>query len=187
MIYLTSDLHFCHNKNFIYEPRGFYMVKHMNEAIVENWNKTVDMEDDVYVLGDIMLNDNDTGIKLLKSLKGHLHIILGNHDTDSRIELYSECYNVCEITCADRLKYDGYHFFLSHYPCFTGNIEKESLKQMTINLFGHTHQPTNFFIDARGKEIPHMYHVGVDSHNCTPISLDEIINDVRVAWKKNST
>ena len=26
MIYLTSDTHFCHNKDFLYEPRGFQSI-----------------------------------------------------------------------------------------------------------------------------------------------------------------
>ena len=34
-IWLTSDLHFCHNRDFIYEPRGFASVHEMNEAIIK--------------------------------------------------------------------------------------------------------------------------------------------------------
>ena len=62
---------------------------------------------------------------------------------------------------------------MSHYPTLTGNLEKESLHQCTLNLFGHTHQQTNFYQD-----IPYMYHVGVDSHNCHPILLDTIIEEM---------
>ena len=62
---------------------------------------------------------------------------------------------------------------MSHYPTFTANLEKESLKQCTINLYGHTHQQSNFYND-----IPFMYHVGVDSHNNCPVSIDEAIRDM---------
>ena len=172
-IWLTSDLHFCHNRGFLYEPRGFTNVYDMNEAIVKNWNERVGPEDTVYLLGDVMLNDNETGLKLLKQLKGHIIIVLGNHDTDVREALYRECWNVCDVVPAARLKYKGYHFFMTHYPCFTANLEKESLKQCTCNLYGHTHQKTNFFQD-----IPFMYHVGVDSHNCAPVLLDDIIEEM---------
>lgn len=173
MIWLTSDPHFCHDREFIYEPRGFNNVWDMNQTIVNNWNKAVAPEDDVYLLGDVMLNNNEEGIKLLKQLKGNIHIILGNHDTDTRVALYKECWNVREVTLAAKIKYKGYHFFMTHYPCFTGNLEKESLKKCTCNLFGHTHQNTNFYQD-----IPFMYHVGVDSHNCTPVLIDDIIIDM---------
>lgn len=145
----------------------------MNEAIVERWNNVVQPEDIVYVLGDIMLNDNDTGLKLLKSLKGDIRIVLGNHDTPTREELYKGCWNVSEVALAAKLKYRGYHFFMTHYPCITSNLEKESLKQCTINLYGHTHQKDNFYQD-----IPFIYHVGVDSHNCTPVHIDQIIEDM---------
>ena len=36
MIYLTSDTHFCHNKDFLYEPRGFQSIEEHDEAIVKN-------------------------------------------------------------------------------------------------------------------------------------------------------
>ena len=63
---------------------------------------------------------------------------------------------------------------MTHFPCLTGNLEKEALTQMTLNLYGHTHQKTNFFEDR-----PYMFHVGVDSNNCAPISLDDIIVKMR--------
>lgn len=181
-IWTSSDLHFCHNRGFIYEPRGFKSVHEMNEAIIKNWNSVVNPEDDVYLLGDIMLNDNETGLKLLKSLKGNIHIVLGNHDSDARVELYDKCYNVVEIENAIRLKYNGYSFFMTHYPCFTANLEKESLKKCICNLYGHTHQHTNFYQD-----IPFMYHVGVDSHDCTPVSLDQVILDMEQKVKECKT
>lgn len=172
-IWLTSDLHFCHDRAFVYEPRGFSNIEDMNQAIVERWNTIVQPEDTVYVLGDIMLNDNKEGIRLLKSLNGRIHIVLGNHDTATREALYRECENVESVEIAARLKYRGYHFFMTHYPCLTGNLEKESLKQCTLNLYGHTHQQTNFFQD-----LPYVYHVGVDSHNCIPVHIDQIIEDM---------
>ena len=67
-IFVTSDLHFCHDRAFVYEPRGFSNVEEMNQAIVERWNAVVQPEDIVYVLGDIMLNNNEEGIRLFNSL-----------------------------------------------------------------------------------------------------------------------
>lgn len=145
----------------------------MNKAIIERYNAVIQPDDEVYVLGDLMLNNNEEGLNCIKQLKGHIHIILGNHDTPTRESLYRECENVVEVALAARLKYRGYHFFMTHYPCFTGNLEKESLKQCTCNLYGHTHQQTNFYQD-----IPFMYHVGMDSHNCTPVLLDQVIEDM---------
>ena len=171
-IFVTSDLHFGHDRGFLYEPRGFDSVYDHDEGIIENWNNVVSPDDDVYVLGDLMLNDNAHGVECIKRLKGPIHIIYGNHDTDARKKFYDELGVV--HGWADVIKYRKYNFYLSHFPTMTGNLEAESLHQCMINLFGHTHQQFNFYQD-----MPFMYHVGCDSHNNTPVLLDDIIDDIK--------
>ena len=178
-IWLTSDWHFNHSRAFIYEPRGFQSVEEMNEATVERHNSLVAPGDEVYVLGDLCLGGGEADIaqknkELIERMNGNLHIILGNHDTPARIKMYATCKNVIDIKYADMIHYSGYHFYLSHFPTLTGNLEKESLKQCTCNLFGHTHQCNNFFEDR-----PYMYHVGTDSHNCYPVLLDDAIEEMK--------
>lgn len=145
----------------------------MNEEQVRKWNSVVMPDDDVYILGDLMLSD-PSNIEYLERLKGKIHIILGNHDTSNRERMYRNLYNVVEVAeVGIRLKYNEYHFVLTHYPMLTGNLEKESLRQMNLNLFGHTHQTTNFYND-----MPFMFHVGVDSHDGYPVLLDTIIESM---------
>lgn len=178
-IFLTSDTHFGHDREFIWKTRGFNSVKEMNETIVQKWNDTVSTEDDVYVLGDIILGD-PSNIEYVKRLNGKLHIVLGNHDTANREKMYRELSNVVEVAeVGIRLKYKKHHFVLTHYPMMTGNFEKESLKQMSLNLYGHTHQVGNFYND-----MPFMYHVGVDSHDCYPVLLDDIIEEMYAKVKE---
>lgn len=174
MIYFTSDLHFGHDREFIWGPRGFQSSFEHDETIIKNWNKLITEEDEVYILGDLMLGDNAAGRKKLAQLRGKLHIIWGNHDTEPRKQIYSTLHNVVQVHgYADILKYKGYTFYMSHFPTMTANLEAESLKRGTLNLFGHTHQQTNFYQD-----IPMMHHVGVDSHNNTPVSIEQIIQDM---------
>ena len=97
-IWFSSDTHFGHNRAFLYEPRGFSNIYEHDKTIINNWNSLVDNNDEVYLLGDIMLGDNEYGLKCLKQLKGKIHIIRGNHCTDARMQLYSQCWNVVEIT-----------------------------------------------------------------------------------------
>ena len=177
MIYLTSDLHFSHNKPFIYKPRGFNSVLEMNNAIIKNWNNTIRHDDDVYILGDIMLNDDKEGIKCLSQLNGRLHIITGNHDTDNRNLLYANCHNVIEATkCARNFKYEKYHFYLSHYPTLTSNYDTDKpLKARLINLCGHLHTKDKFIDMNKGL----IYHVELDAHNNRPVAIDEIISDIK--------
>lgn len=169
-IWLTSDWHFGHDREFIWHPRGFNSIEEHNEAIIQRHNTFVLLHDDVYVLGDLMLGDSERGIECVKRMNGKLHIIRGNHDTDTRIALYSQLPQVVEILDAKYLRYKKFHFYLSHYPSLTGNLEKESLTQMTCSIFGHTHQKSMFYND-----IPYMFHCGVDAHDCFPVDLDVII------------
>ena len=178
MIYLSSDLHFNHDRAFIYQPRGFNSIEEMNEQIIQNFNEIITDEDELYLLGDIMLGGADSleaGLILLNRLHGQIHIVRGNHDTDKKWFAYAEaCPRVVEVENAIYLKHNGYHFYLSHYPTYTANLEKESLKQCLINLYGHTHQKDNFFQD-----IPWAYHIGVDSHHCKPVNIDDIIPEIK--------
>ena len=173
-IWFTSDLHFGHDREFIWGPRGFKSVYEMNETIIKNWNSVVNPEDSVYVLGDLMLGDNENGRKLLSQLKGELHVILGNHDTEARVDIYRNLYNVVEVCYATQIKIDGWNFYLSHYPTMTCNLEKDFSKHCLLNLYGHTHQKENFY-----NGLPFCYHVGLDSHNCTPIEFNEVIADIQ--------
>lgn len=179
-IWVTSDWHFNHDREFIWKARGFSSVQEMNEEIVKRHNSVVAPNDVVYVLGDCCLGGGEKAIleankALIESLNGEIHIIRGNHCTTPRIAMYKTCANVVEAGAwADMIVYKGYHFLVSHFPTLTGNLEKESLKQCTCNLFGHTHQISNFYQD-----MPFMYHVGMDSHNCYPVLLDDAITEMK--------
>ena len=175
-IFFTSDTHFCHDRPFIYEPRGFSSVEEMNEEIVKRWNSVVSPEDVVYHLGDVMLNDNEKGLELLNRLNGAIYIITGNHDTKSRLNVYPNVANIIEVgKWADVIKYKGYSFYLSHHPTLTANYDEEApIKRHLINLFGHTHQQNNFYEDN-----PFMYHVGLDSHDCYPVEIETVLEDIR--------
>ena len=127
-----------------------------------------------------MLTDTATALSLIKQLKGHIHVVRGNHDTDARMALYNNCYNIVEISEGQYLNINGYHFYLNHFPTFTSNLEKGSdLKAHLINLFGHTHQREKFYND-----IPFMYNVALDAHENKLVSFDEIISDIQAEAEK---
>ena len=77
VIYFTSDLHFSHYNIIKYCNRPFESVDKMNNILINNWNKIVKENDEVYILGDITLGDNE---KYLNRLKGSKYLIKGNHD-----------------------------------------------------------------------------------------------------------
>lgn len=179
-IFLTSDTHFGHDREFLWGPRGFTNSQEHDEAVIKNWNETVSPDDIVYHLGDLMLGDNAHGIECVKRLNGHIKLIRGNHDTDARWKLYGTLPNVELIGWADVIKYKKYNFYLSHHPTLTSNLEKAPhLRMHLINLYGHTHQMGKFYQD-----MPYMFHVGLDSNNNRPILLDDAIELMKEETKR---
>lgn len=158
----------------------------MTGAIIRNYLDTITPEDDVYILGDILMGGNDyfeIGLKMLNSLPGHIHLVRGNHDTNKRWSAYQEqcTWDLVEASNAIYLDYKHYHFYLSHYPTITSNNDYDKpLKARLLNLCGHTHT-TDKWADA---DKGYIYHCEADAHNCKPVSLDEIIEDFKDMYEK---
>ena len=169
-IWFISDLHLNHNKDFVYKPRGFDNVIDMNMAIIERWNNTVELDDDIYCLGDLIMGKSEESIEWLKLLAGRIHVIAGNHDTDNRIELYKQCPNIVDVKFADRIKYKKIVFFLSHYPTITTNQQDKPVWCIS----GHTHSP-----DIFQEFYMNNYNVACDADNCTPVSIEQIYKEIK--------
>ena len=183
-IWLTSDLHLGHNKEFIYKPRGFNSIEEHDRAIIENWNNLVSLDDTVYLLGDCMLGDNAAGCRKLNQLAGkRIYILPGNHDTGTRIQMYANIRpQILILDLAYIVKYDGYTFYLSHYPTLTSNYDdNKPLRRKVISLCGHSHTQDKFSDMNKGL----IYHVELDAHNMKPILLDDIIEDIKNIQKEN--
>ena len=170
-IWFTSDLHFGHDRDFVWKARGFENVQEMNKTIIERFNSKVQPEDTVYILGDIMLGDNTIGEDCLSQLNGNKIIILGNHDTNPRVEIYKKYAE--EICYAKVIQYQTRSIYLSHYPTLTGNMD-DTPGHCVLNFYGHTHQTENL-----NKDYYFMYHVGVDSHDCYPILIDDALAELK--------
>lgn len=179
-IWITSDWHFGHNKIFIWEARGFSSVEEMNEEIIKRHNSVVSPDDHVYVLGDLILGDDEVGIACYNRLNGWLHIVRGNHDSNRRWEIYHNGEKIVERENSIYLDYNKYHFYLSHYPSITSNSDYDKpLRQRLLNLCGHTHT-TDKWLDA---DKGFIYHCEVDAHNCYPVLLDDIIEEFKQKFK----
>lgn len=168
--WFVSDTHFGHIKDFLWSPRGFNSIQEHDEAIIRNWNEVIGPEDEVYHLGDVMLNDNEHGLECIKRLNGKIHLIIGNHDTDTRIELYKTCPNIVSIDYAKEIKVGKYYFFLCHYPVLVHNYDDY---KKIWNIHGHTHSKEKF------SENMHCYNACLDAHDNYPVSLERILEDVQ--------
>ena len=162
MIYFTSDLHLCHNSELIYKRRGYSSMAEHDAAVVRNWNSVVEADDTVYVLGDIIFGQ---GINEdIRKLKGEIHFLIGNHDTDRKISQCLDAGWICE-GYATMLEINGYRYFLSHYPADVMNFGR---KEITC-LCGHKHVSNPFADLGIG-----AYHVELEAHNNRPVSIEDI-------------
>ncbi len=184
-IYITSDWHFNHDRDFIWGPRGCANVEEMNEAIIENHNKTVNWDDDVYVLGDLVLGrDLQDGLNKIRRLNGRIHVVTGNHDSDKKIQEYLKLKQegkIVEIAPVIALKHNGFYFWLTHYPTITENYDyKKPLEKRIINLCGHSHTQDRFYDFDKGL----IYHCEVDAHNLKPIPIEQIEEEITERYNK---
>lgn len=175
-IWVTSDTHFCHNKEFVYKPRGFNSLYDMEEYIIQDWNSKVQDADIVYHLGDFALGMDEHRLNnIISRLKGTIYLVRGNHDTDNKLKFYNDNWGwkIKRVEHADDpIKYKNKVFVLSHYRMSTSNLESNP-KHCVINLHGHEHTKEVFF-----EERPYTYNVILDAHNCQILSLDSICDDI---------
>ena len=175
-VFFISDLHLNHDKPFVWEARGFNSVQEMNKQIIKNLQAAITSKtDDLYICGDVTLGDLDR--ELLWQIPGRVHIILGNHDTDTREIAYKNLgwtTSFCErIKYTDGTKKGQMSFLLSHYPTLTAN-PGDRPNQCVVNLSGHTHSKLNWC-----PEHPFIYNVGCDANDCKPVELSTIVGFMR--------
>lgn len=158
-MFFTSDHHFYHEGIIKMCKRPFNNSNEMEKILISNYNKVVNIDDEVYFLGDLTFIKNRTVIKsLLSKLNGQKHLILGNHDYLSPFE-YVEC-GFSSVHTALILDTEIGKIGLTHDPAIS-NVNQE-----IIWLCGHVH---NLF-----HVIGNVINVGVDVNDFTPISLDQI-------------
>ena len=175
MIYYISDIHFRDKKIFKKCNRPFSSVKEMEEVVISNWNKIVNDEDIVYVLGDIGKDDDPSTIDIFKILKGHKYLIVGNHDHDMLDKIIAS--NIFEsVKFIDLIMDNERKVCLCHYPI----MDWMEFNRDGYLVFGHVHNKTM----ANGKAYQemkeyykdkHAYNCGVDITDFKPLTLDQLI------------
>ena len=81
MIFYTADLHFGSDDVIEKAKRPFSSSREMDETVIYNWNNAISDNDTVYLIGDIGNHNIPFPDEKLRKLRGHKHLIRGNHDT----------------------------------------------------------------------------------------------------------
>ena len=175
MIYYISDTHFRDQKIFDKCKRPFKSLEDMERTIVTKWNARVKDDDIVYVLGDIGKDDDSSTIDIFKELKGHKHLIIGNHDHEMIEDIKNS--NVFESIKFIDLIMDGeYKVCICHYPL----MDWMEFNRNGLLVYGHIHNKTekNGYAYKLMKEyystLP-AYNCGVDVIDFEPKTLKELI------------
>lgn len=167
MVYFTADLHLGHRNIIEYCDRPFDSVEDMNEALIENWNKKVKMDDKVFMLGDFALGSSEQIKKWGRALKGNKTLILGNHDRASK-SVYLEA-GFREVIKYPILWSDLY--ILSHAPKFMTDMGPY------FNIYGHVHN------DEKYQDVgTNSCCISVERTNYAPLSFKELREKVETTW-----
>lgn len=138
MNYYIADTHFGHENSIKYDEREgggkFSSIKERDELIINNINKIVTPQDNLYFLGDISWYKPQETAELLKQIKcKNLFATRGNHDRilkDGRIKkIFQGIYDIKQIEDGDK------QVVLSHFPIMMYQGQHRGV----IALYGHVH------------------------------------------------
>lgn len=194
-IFFWSDTHWGHDRNFIFQDRGFKSIQDHDEALISCWNKIVPHDGTIFHLGDMMAKSNELKFwELVRRLNfSRLFALLGNHTSGQKQAFQSAVADVLgredtglEIYPLD-IEIDGnpnriltflpeyveVHakktlLTLCHYPISSWH----KMSSESICLHGHCHSNLR-------EKLPFRFDVGVENFPAGPVSLVEILRLTR--------
>lgn len=148
-VWFTSDCHFNHDKDFIYQKRfGLNSRTEYDEYLINLWNSVVAPEDVVFDLGDFVLSDGQ-GVKafsILPRLNGEHYLLWGNHNSGVKLVFKDQVHY--PFTLYDKVHIVGHYLeavvqkqpiVMCHYPMLSWNDAVHG----TWMLHGHCHGTFN--------------------------------------------
>ena len=176
MIFFTSDIHFSDAETMLNDNRPFKNVRKFDKHIIKIWNKLMNKNDTLYVVGDL-LDCNDTTepvwqncLGYFKKIKAKIVLIIGNNEQRIIDRYFNKSFNKFKEMCLsygiydvkknEKLSFGGYKFYLTHEPV--------NYKEGYVNLVGHLHR-------SRGQWYSFGINVSCDLNYFRPYSTDDIL------------
>lgn len=170
MIYYTADLHLGHTNVIRHCDRPFQTADEMDEVLITNWNQKVHKNDTVYIVGDFIFRCHRPIEDYLTILKGHKHLIVGNHDKFwmKKVDLSQWFESVSPMLYIND---SGHPVTMCHYPMMTW----PGVGRGGYMVYGHIHNNTNADYWPLIATKDQMLNAGADINGFSPVTLDEMI------------
>ena len=178
----SSDQHFGHTNIIRYCGRPFVDTDAMAAAMVDRWNDVVADSDEVWMLGDLVMNQLLVNLAAhVARLKGRKILVPGNHDAcwqghrkgPRQVPAYYEIGGIAHIIDdPSPVVIAGQQLRISHFPYLIDThhdlryIEHRPDDDGGWLLHGHIHEKWR----QNGRQI----NVGVDAWDFAPVSDDTI-------------
>lgn len=158
--WFVSDVHLGHSSILRHTNRGKYFnsIKEHDDHMIAVINDYMTDKDVIYFVGDLALGDKWHCAALIERIKGHKHLIIGNHD-EPNIEFYKTNGLFASINQHLEIKHDGEKIWMSHY----GSFSWPSGQHGSWHLHGHDHGDSDHA--SRGLGNKKILDVGID---CSP-------------------
>ena len=185
-MFVTADLHFGHANIIGYSNRPFDSVETMDRALVDLWNDTVDEDDEVVVLGDIVLGRFAESLRFIAELNGVKTLVPGNHDrcwsghgrrADAMRDVYLDAGFDAVVDVHAALTLAGELTVLSHFP-YRGDSHDQD-RYLDARPPDHGHWLLHGHVHERWRQRGRMINVGVDAWAGRPVSLERLGDLVR--------
>jgi len=200
-IWFISDTHFNHANILTFRHKnetgelirpGFTNVEHMNEVMIENWNKNIKPQDKVYHLGDVAFGNVKDFHRIMSRLNGQLRLVMGNHDKFD-MDYYLRFNRIIDADDSNlNYKYEFVRpngssrifekvmswrqfrnmpipFVACHYPLHEDSLYGRN--GLIFNVHGHIHERR---VKLGNKIDPRYINVSVEQTNYAPIHMDEL-------------
>lgn len=166
MHYLISDLHLGHGEIIDVYDRPFDNEKEMSRTLIDNWNQTVEENDEVLFLGDLGGPDAEEKDvwEWWAELNGLEKIVRGNHEPFPHSNVANTKLPLVERT---EFEYEGLQFQCVHKPSAL------SPEHEGWGIYGHVHDDkvdVYPFIDPEKRRI----NVSAEILHYHPIPMKEI-------------
>lgn len=181
-VFFTADQHFLHLNIIKYCHRPFKTMTEMDNEMTRRWNETVGPEDVVFQLGDFTLSNYTAFETYIAHLNGDIRIVPGGHDYRWLKEFRNQKRSPRSMSGRPVQLLDP--LVSLEYPdrSTTKHPLVVVLCHYAMRVWDRSHYGSYHLHGHSHGTLPPQHNamdVGVDCHDFTPVSLDDVVTDLQ--------